>query len=97
MSDERDRRTEPRISAILHAVILDDEQYMGRSFPVSGFSSTGAFLRRPDTDAPLPPIGSVVQVQFTWPPQSKVAPVFVEAKVVRAQPDGVGVQFDITA
>jgi len=97
MNDDVERRTEPRISALLQAVILDDEQYQGRVFPVSGFSGTGAFLQRPDIDAILPALGSVIQVQFSWPPQSKITPVFVEATVVRVQDDGVGVKFDITA
>jgi hypothetical protein len=95
-NDDSERRTEPRISAILEALI-DDEHYSGRVFPVSAFSGTGAFLRCPDSDTPMPAIGSVLPVQFNWPRQSKIAPVFVEVTVVRHTSDGFGVKFDITA
>jgi hypothetical protein len=91
-----ERRTEARITAILEALI-DDEHYSGRVFAVSAFSGTGAFLKCPDGETLMPPIGSVFPVQFNWPRQTKIAPVFVEATVVRHTSTGFGVKFDITA
>ena len=95
-NDDTERRVEPRISAVLEAQI-DDEHYSGRVFCVSAFSSVGAFLKCPDNETLLPPIGSVLPVQFNWPHQMKIAPVFVEVTVVRHTDNGFGVKFDITA
>jgi hypothetical protein len=92
---EADRRAEPRYPARLEAVV-DDEQNGKLFFTASGFSRTGAFLRRRDSGTPLPMIGSVVKLSFNWPIETHIPPVCVEAKVVRHTNEGVGVQFEIT-
>jgi hypothetical protein len=93
---DTDRRLDPRISTRIDAVV-DDAQHGSLVFTASGFSRTGAFLRRREPGTPLPVVGSVIQLVFNWPLETKIPPVRVEAKVIRQTEDGVGVLFDIAA
>jgi hypothetical protein len=93
-NDEAERRAEPRYPARLDAVVEDGQN--GKLFFVaSGFSRTGAFLRRRDSGTPLPMIGCVVKISFNWPIETHIPPVSVEATVIRHTNEGVGVQFEI--
>ncbi|HKQ29961.1 MAG TPA: PilZ domain-containing protein [Burkholderiales bacterium] len=89
-----DRRAEPRYPARLEAIV-DDTQHGRLVFTASGFSRTGAFLRRRDSGTPLPRIGGTIKLSFNWPIETHIPPVLVEAKVVRHTNDGIGVQFEI--
>jgi hypothetical protein len=91
---ESERRQEPRYPARLEAVV-EDGQHGTLTFTASGFSRTGAFLRRRDNDTPLPAIGSAVKLSFIWPLETQIPPVRVQATIVRHTEDGVGVQFEI--
>ena len=91
-----DRRLDPRISTRIDAVV-DDPDHGSLVFTASGFSRTGAFLKRRDDTTPLPVVGSVIHLVFRWPLETKIPPVHVDAKVIRQTEDGVGVQFDIVA
>jgi hypothetical protein len=93
VSDE-DRRTDPRMSTRLEAVVEDAEHGTLR-FTASGFSRTGAFLQRRDNTTPLPAVGSTVQLVFNWPLDTKLPSVRVEATVIRQTDDGVGVRFQL--
>lgn len=92
---EAERRTEPRYPARLEATV-DDGQYGKLNFTASGFSRTGAFLRRRDSGTPLPMIGAVIKLSFNWPIETHIPPLTIEAKVIRHTNDGVGVQFEVT-
>jgi hypothetical protein len=91
-----DRRLDPRITTRIDAIV-DDAEHGSLVFTASGFSRTGAFLRRREHDTPLPLVGSVIRLVFHWPLETKIPPVRVEAKVIRRTDDGVGVLFDIAA
>ena len=93
---QTDRRTDPRLMTRLEAII-EDAEHGSLVFLASGFSRTGAFLQRRDRSAPLPTIGSTVHIVFHWPLETQMAPVRVEARVVRQTEEGVGVQFEIAA
>ena len=94
--EHNDRRLDPRITTRIEAVV-DHAEHGSLVFTASGFSRTGAFLRRHEHETPLPLVGSVIQLVFHWPLETKIPPVRVEAKVIRRTEDGVGVQFDIAA
>lgn len=94
--DHGDRRSDPRTATRIEAVI-DDARYGSLVFTAGGFSRTGAFLQRRDDGALLPPVGDVIPLVFRWPLETRIPPVRVEAKVIRRNDDGVGVQFEITA
>jgi hypothetical protein len=91
-----ERRLDQRLTTRLEAVVEDAAQGT-LVFTTSGFSRTGAFLRRRDDRVALPAIGSVIQITFRWPLETHMPPVRVEAKVVRQADDGVGVRFEIPA
>src|SRR5437899_12732356 len=92
-SGPSERRTDARHSARIDAV-LDDPSHASLGFTASGFSRTGAFLKRRDNTTPLPAVGTAIHLVFRWPMETKIPPVHVEAKVIRQTEDGVGVQFD---
>jgi len=91
-----DRRLDQRLTTRLEAVV-EDAAHGSLVFTTSGFSRTGAFLRRRDNGTLLPPIGSVIQITFRWPLETHMPPVKVEAKVVRQTGDGIGVRFELAA
>ncbi|HEX9810841.1 MAG TPA: PilZ domain-containing protein [Burkholderiales bacterium] len=91
-----DRRLDQRLTTRLEAIVEDDANG-SLVFTTSGFSRSGAFLRRRDEHTALPPIGSVIQITFRWPLETHMPPVQVEATVVRHTDDGVGVRFEIAA
>ena len=95
-SNSTDRRVDARTDTRIEAVI-DDVRYDSLVFIASGFSRTGAFLRRPDDGALLPALDSVIPLVFRWPLETRIPPVRVAAKVVRRTGDGIGVQFAIRA
>ena len=91
-----DRRLDQRITSRLEAVVEDAAR--GETvYTTSGFSRSGAFLRRRDAAVPLPPVGSVINILFRWPLETQMPPVRVEATVVRHGDNGVGVRFEIAA
>jgi PilZ domain len=90
-----DRRMDQRLTTRLDATV-EDAEHGALHFTTSGFSRSGAFLKRRDDAAPLPVIGSVIQIVFSWPLDTQMPPVRVEATVVRQTEDGVGVRFQIT-
>lgn len=89
-----DRRLDQRLTTRLEAVV-DDAVHGPLLFVTSGFSRSGAFLRRRDTTTPLPVVGSLIKILFRWPLDTQMPPVQVEATVVRQADDGVGVRFEI--
>jgi len=89
-----DRRLDPRLATRIEAVVAD-LQHGNLAFTASGFSRTGAFLRRHDRSTPLPPVGSRIEIVFSWPLETDIPPVRVEATVIRQSEDGVGVRFEI--
>ena len=89
-----DRRADPRLATRLKAVIVDAE-HGERVFTAGGFNRRGAFLQRLDEATVLPPMGSVVQLTFSWPLETHMPPVRVEATVIHQTENGVGVKFDI--
>lgn len=91
-----ERRTEQRLTTRLEAVV-EDSAHGPLHFTTSGFSRSGAFLRRRDDATPLPSVGSVIRITFRWPLETQMPPVRVEATVVRLADDGVGVRFQIAA
>ena len=91
-----DRRLDQRLTTRLEAIV-DDGANGTLVFTTSGFSRSGAFLRRRDELTALPPIGSVIRITFRWPLDTQMPPVKIEAKVVRHASDGVGVRFEIAA
>lgn len=90
-----DRRLDQRLTTRLDATV-EDAEHGTLVFTTSGFSRSGAFLRRRDPTSPLPVIGSVINIVFSWPLETQMPPVRVEATVVRQAEDGVGVRFEIT-
>ncbi|HEY8555560.1 MAG TPA: PilZ domain-containing protein [Burkholderiales bacterium] len=89
-----DRRLDPRLATRIEATVADPE-HGDLAFTASGFSRTGAFLRRRDPDTPLPRVGSRIEIVFSWPLETDIPPVRVEATVIRRSEDGVGVRFEI--
>jgi PilZ domain len=89
-----DRRMDQRLTTRLDAAV-EDAEHGTLHFITSGFSRSGAFLKRRDGATPLPAIGSVIQIVFRWPLETHMPPVRVEATVVRQTDDGVGVRFQI--
>lgn len=92
-----ERRGEPRLTTRLVSAIIEDPQRGALVFTANGFSRTGAFLQRLDKSTPLPGVGDIIKLVFHWPIETKMAPVRVDAKVVRQADNGVGVQFEIKA
>lgn len=91
-----ERRVDERLTTRLDATV-EDATRGPLVFTTSGFSRSGAFLRRRDAATPLPDIGSVIKIVFSWPLETNMPPVRVEATVVRQTDDGVGVRFEIAA
>ena len=91
-----DRRLDQRLTTRLEAVVQDGV-HGTLVFTTSGFSRSGAFLRRRDDKTALPSVGAVIHITFRWPLETNMPPVQVEAKVVRHADDGVGVRFEIAA
>lgn len=89
-----DRRMDQRLTTRLDATVEDAERGT-LHFTTSGFSRSGAFLKRRDDATPLPAVGAVVQIVFRWPLETHMPPVRVEATVVRHADDGVGVRFQL--
>lgn len=89
-----ERRLDQRLTTRLEAIVEDDA-HGTLVFTTSGFSRSGAFLKRRDEQTVLPPVGSMVKITFRWPLETHMPPVQVEAKVVRHGEDGVGVRFEI--
>jgi len=92
---QADRRLDQRLTTRLEAIV-EDSVLGTLVFVTSGFSRSGAFLRRRDENTSLPEIGSAIRITFRWPLETHMPPVQVEAKVVRQTEDGVGVRFEIT-
>jgi hypothetical protein len=90
-----ERRMDERLTTRLDAAV-EDAVHGTLVFTTSGFSRSGAFLRRRDAATPLPVVGSVIKIVFSWPLETQMPPVRVEATVVRQAEDGVGVRFKIT-
>lgn len=92
-----ERRADPRLATRLISAIIEDPRHGALVYTADAFSRTGAFLRRLDKSTPLPGIGDIVKLVLRWPIETKMQPVRVDAKVVRLNEHGVGVQFEIKA
>jgi len=90
--DYIERRTSMRFSVSVE-VDLHDERFGQLRYEAIDISRGGAFLRRIDSQTPLPEHGSTVNLLLRWPVDTPTPPVAVKAIVVRCTTDGVGVSF----
>lgn len=65
------------------------------TFRARDFSKSGIFLERTDPSTPLPAVGAKVCLTIRWPFETDMAPLEVEAHIVRQEDDGVGARFII--
>jgi hypothetical protein len=63
------------------------------TFQARNMSKSGAFLERTEPSMPLPAVGATVHLIIKWPLESELAPVKLDADIVRQEDNGVGVRF----
>ena len=89
-----EKREHPR-NPVTILVELTDSNKKVTHYIARDFSPTGAFLERNDNDTSLPDLNTTVFLKISWPLETHIPPVEVEADIMRVDDNGVGVKFDI--
>ncbi len=84
-----EQRNTPRVDICVDVKITDTEGNT-RTVKSQNVSNTGLFLT---VDAPLPPVGSLINVQVTSMLGDGEEPPINQAKVIRHADMGIGLQF----
>lgn len=92
MQNEQSGREHERMPINVVAEVTGDSIEICR-FKVTDLSKTGAYLSTAEKSNPGIKVGTRIHLRLTWPIDTGTAPLEVDADVIRAEEEGIGIQF----